>query len=116
MRVLRTTGLPCITYSLRGIIAFEITLHGPSRDLHSGIYGGTVDNPALALCQLLSQLRYKNGRINIPGFYTGVVPLSARERKELARLPMSPRYRSSRDVSARTASRSFVCPRVTTTT
>lgn len=83
--------LPALTYALRGILAAEITLHGPSRDLHSGIFGGAVDNPAMALCQLLAQLRDKNGRVAIPGFYHDVVPLSAYERKQLARLPHSDR-------------------------
>ncbi len=83
--------LPALTYALRGILAAEITLHGPSRDLHSGIFGGALDNPAMALCQLLAQLRDKNGRIAIPGFYDDVVPLSAYERKQLARLPHSDR-------------------------
>ena len=82
---------PALTYSLRGIIAFEITLHGPSRDLHSGIFGGTVDNPAMALSQLLGKLRDKNGRVTIPGFYDGVAPLSAYERRQFKRLPGSDR-------------------------
>jgi len=90
--VISDTGMPspkhpALGYSLRGIIAFEITLHGPARDLHSGGFGGAVDNPAMALSQLLGQLRDKNGRITIPGFYDGVAPLSAYERKEYARLP-----------------------------
>ncbi|HZM05916.1 MAG TPA: dipeptidase [Candidatus Saccharimonadales bacterium] len=92
--VISDTGMPslkcpALTYALRGIIAFEVTVHGPSRDLHSGIYGGTVENPAMALCQMLAQLRDKKGRINIPGFYDGVAKLSAYERKEAARLPMT---------------------------
>jgi acetylornithine deacetylase/succinyl-diaminopimelate desuccinylase-like protein len=90
--VISDTGMPtpkhpALTYALRGIVAFEITLHGPSRDLHSGIFGGTVDNPAMALCQLLGKLRDKNGRVAIPGFYDDVQPLSAYEKKEFARLP-----------------------------
>ena len=90
--VISDTGIPdlkhpALTYALRGITALEIKVHGPSRDLHSGIYGGSVDNPALALCQLLARLRDKNGRIGIPGFYDDVVPLSAYERKQLARIP-----------------------------
>ena len=76
---------------MRGIIAFEITLRGPSRDLHSGIFGGAVDNPAMALSQLLGKLRDKNGRIAIPGFYDDVAPLSAYERKEFKRLPTTER-------------------------
>ena len=80
---------PALTYSLRGIIAFEITLHGPSRDLHSGGFGGSVDNPAMALSQLLGKLRDKNGRVAIPGFYDGVKPLTTYERKQFARLPIT---------------------------
>jgi acetylornithine deacetylase/succinyl-diaminopimelate desuccinylase-like protein len=90
--VISDTGMPtprhpALTYALRGIAAFEITLRGPSRDLHSGIFGGTVDNPAMALCQLLAKLRDKNGRVAIPGFYDDVQPLSAFERKQFKRLP-----------------------------
>jgi acetylornithine deacetylase/succinyl-diaminopimelate desuccinylase-like protein len=79
---------PALTYALRGLTALEIELRGPSRDLHSGIYGGAVDNPAMALCQLLAQLRDQRGRIAIPGFYEDVAPLSSFERKQLARLPV----------------------------
>jgi acetylornithine deacetylase/succinyl-diaminopimelate desuccinylase-like protein len=94
--VISDTGMPsqeypALTYALRGIINFEIILHGPSRDLHSGIFGGTVDNPAMALCQLLGQLRDKNGRVAIPGFYDDVKPLSAYEKKQFARLPFNAR-------------------------
>jgi succinyl-diaminopimelate desuccinylase len=90
--VISDTGMPtpkhpALTYALRGITSFEITLHGPARDLHSGIFGGTVDNPAMALCQFLGKLRDKDGRVTIPGFYQGVQPLSAYERKQFARLP-----------------------------
>ncbi len=92
--VISDTGMPspkhpALTYSLRGIAAFEITLHGPNRDLHSGIFGGTVDNPAMALCQMIGKLRDKNGRVAVPGFYGDVQPLSAFERKQLARFPFN---------------------------
>jgi acetylornithine deacetylase/succinyl-diaminopimelate desuccinylase-like protein len=92
--VISDTGMPdlkhpALTYALRGILACEVTLSGPSRDLHSGIFGGTVDNPAMALCQMLAQLRDKKGRINIPGFYDDVAKLSAYERAQAARFPMS---------------------------
>ena len=68
--VISDTGMPspkhpALGYSLRGIMAFEITLHGPARDLHSGGFGGAVDNPAMALSQLLGRLRDQNGRITI---------------------------------------------------
>ncbi len=89
--VISDTGIPSVkqpdvTYSLRGIVAFEIIVHGPSRDLHSGLFGGSLENPAMALCQMLARVRDKNGRILIPGFYDDVRPLSARERKEVAKL------------------------------
>jgi acetylornithine deacetylase/succinyl-diaminopimelate desuccinylase-like protein len=94
--VVSDTGMPdlkhpALTYALRGIIAFEITLHGPSRDLHSGIFGGAVDNPAMALSQLLAKLRDKSGRITIPGFYDDVTLLSAYERRQFSRLPIKDR-------------------------
>jgi acetylornithine deacetylase/succinyl-diaminopimelate desuccinylase-like protein len=94
--VISDTGMPtpkhpALTYALRGIVAFEVTLHGPNRDLHSGIFGGTVDNPAMALCQLLGKLRDKNGKVAIPGFYDDVEMLSAYERKEFKRLPFKER-------------------------
>jgi acetylornithine deacetylase/succinyl-diaminopimelate desuccinylase-like protein len=94
--VISDTGMPtpkhpALTYALRGIVSFEITLHGPNRDLHSGIFGGTVDNPAMALCQLLGKLRDKNGKVAIPGFYDDVESLSAYERKQFKRLPFKER-------------------------
>ena len=78
---------PALTYALRGILAVEVELRGPARDLHSGLYGGALDNPAMALCQLLAPLRDRHGRVAIPGFYDEVAALSAYERKQLARLP-----------------------------
>ena len=78
---------PALTYALRGILAVEVELRGPARDLHSGLYGGALDNPAMALCQLLAPLRDRHGRVAIPGFYDDVAALSAYERKQLARLP-----------------------------
>ncbi|HTG43147.1 MAG TPA: dipeptidase [Verrucomicrobiae bacterium] len=89
--VISDTGLPsmlqpALTYSLRGIIAFEIMVHGPSRDLHSGLFGGSLDNPAMALCQLLAQIRDKNGKVAIPGFYDDVQPLTKFERQQIAKL------------------------------
>jgi acetylornithine deacetylase/succinyl-diaminopimelate desuccinylase-like protein len=90
--VISDTGMPglrypALTYALRGIAALEITLRGPSRDLHSGIYGGSVENPAMALCQLLAGLRDGHGRIKVPGFYDRVVALTGYERRQMRRLP-----------------------------
>src|SRR6185437_13639739 len=92
--VISDTGMPdkrvpALTYALRGIAAFEVTLHGPARDLHSGIFGGTVDNPAMALCQLMEKLRDEDGRVAIPGFYDDVQPLSDYEREQFKRLPFT---------------------------
>lgn len=84
-------GLPALTHALRGIVAVEVRLTGPDRDLHSGIFGGTVDNPAMALSRMLASLRDRRGRVAIPGFYNRVRSLSAYERRQLARLPYSER-------------------------
>ncbi len=83
-----TPDCPALTCGLRGIIAFEITLHGPARDLHSGIFGGAVENPAMALAQMLAQARSAQGRIQIPGFYAGIVPLTKYERAQNKRYPL----------------------------
>ena len=91
--VISDTGIPslkhpALTYSLRGIIAFEITVHGPARDLHSGVFGGAVENPAMALARMLAKVRDDKGRVAIPGFYDGVAPLSKYERQQSARYPL----------------------------
>ena len=92
--VISDTGMPsketpALTYALRGITALEIKLTGPTRDLHSGIFGGSVENPAMALCRLLAQIHDRNGRIAIPGFYEDVAPLSKYEREQFKRLPFN---------------------------
>lgn len=93
--------LPALTYALRGIAAFELELIGPARDLHSGIFGGSVHNPAVVLCQLLGRVHDARGRIRIPGFYQDVRPLSPAERRQLARIPFSEAaYRRLLGVSA----------------
>jgi acetylornithine deacetylase/succinyl-diaminopimelate desuccinylase-like protein len=78
---------PAITYRLRGNVYVEITLEGPSRDLHSGLYGGAVINPLNALAEILGQLHNRDGRVQIPGFYDRVAELSEGERKAWAALP-----------------------------
>ena len=111
--VISDTGMPtpkhpALTYALRGITSFEVTLRGPARDLHSGMFGGTVDNPAMALCQLLGKLRDKNGRVAIPGFYDEVEALSAYERKQFKRLPFdASAYRKFLGVPALFGERGF---------
>ena len=80
-------GVPSITYGLRGLAYTEVTLRGPNRDLHSGIYGGAVDNPANALSRIIAQLHDENHRITIPGFYDDVRDLTEEERETYAQLP-----------------------------
>jgi acetylornithine deacetylase/succinyl-diaminopimelate desuccinylase-like protein len=80
-------GVPAITYGLRGLVYTEITLSGPSHDLHSGLGGGVVANPANILCELLATLKNPDGSVNIPGFYDAVRPVTAAERKMWANLP-----------------------------
>ena len=77
---------PAITYRLRGNVYMEVTLGGPSRDLHSGLYGGAVVNPLNALTEILGQLHGRDGRVQILGFYDDVEDLSVSERKAWAAL------------------------------
>jgi succinyl-diaminopimelate desuccinylase len=79
-------GQPAITYGLRGIAYFELVLRGPKQDLHSGVFGGAVINPANSLCHMLAALIDSQGRIQIPGFYDEVLPLTDRERQQFADL------------------------------
>ncbi len=72
---------PAMTYGLRGIVGFEIVVTGPKHDLHSGAYGGAIDNPIHVLAALIAKMHDKNGKVTIPGFYKDVVPLKAWERK-----------------------------------
>ena len=80
-------GKPAITYGLRGITACEITVRGPRQDLHSGVFGGSVRNPVNAICRLIGELHDSSGRIQVPGFYDDVVPLTDMERSSFAALP-----------------------------
>jgi acetylornithine deacetylase/succinyl-diaminopimelate desuccinylase-like protein len=77
---------PAITYRLRGNVYVEVTLEGPSRDLHSGLYGGAAVNPLNALTKILGQLHDREGRVQIPGFYDDVAELSDEERRAWASL------------------------------
>lgn len=78
---------PSITVGLRGLSYMEVEVVGPNRDLHSGMYGGTVDNPINVLCKIIASLKDEKGRITIPGFYDKVVDLSKEERREINRAP-----------------------------
>jgi succinyl-diaminopimelate desuccinylase len=82
-------GQPAITYGLKGIIYFDLKVYGPNRDLHSGSFGGTVTNPANAICEMLSKIKDADGRVQIPGFYDDVIPLDEKERDQFASLNFS---------------------------
>lgn len=84
--------LPTITYALRGLAYFEIRVSGADRDLHSGVFGGVIHNPAQALCELISGMHDEYGRITLPGFYDEVRELDQAERNELARLPLDAEF------------------------
>jgi len=81
--------IPSISVGLRGLSYVQVEVTGPNRDLHSGVYGGAVPNPINILCDMISSLKDKDGRITIPGFYKDVVKVSNKDRKELAKAPFS---------------------------
>jgi acetylornithine deacetylase/succinyl-diaminopimelate desuccinylase-like protein len=80
-------GVPTFTYGLRGIACVEVTVHGPTIDLHSGIFGGSVANPNTMLAHLVASLHDAHGHILIPGFYDDVRPVQPWEREAWSRLP-----------------------------
>jgi len=82
-------GQPAITYGLKGLAYFEISVQGANRDLHSGTYGGAVANPLNALATILASLKGPDGKIGIAGFYDDVKPLADWERAEFRALPFS---------------------------
>ena len=82
-------GIPTFTYGLRGILCLEVRLTGPAADLHSGIFGGSVANPATVLIELLAKLHDQHGKVAVPGFYDRVKPLQSWERERWATLPFN---------------------------
>jgi acetylornithine deacetylase/succinyl-diaminopimelate desuccinylase-like protein len=83
-------GQPALTYGLKGLAYMELKVTGPNRDLHSGTYGGGVQNPLNALATIIAGLRdAATGKIKIPGFYGDVKPLAKWERQEFASLKFS---------------------------
>jgi acetylornithine deacetylase/succinyl-diaminopimelate desuccinylase-like protein len=84
--------IPCITYALRGLAYMELRIFGPDHDLHSGVFGGAVLNPAQALAEIIAGLHDENGRVTLPGFYDKVFPLDDEERRALAELPVDDQY------------------------
>lgn len=90
---------PSITTGLRGLSYVEVTVTGPNRDLHSGLYGGAVANPINVLAQMIASLHDENRRITIPGFYDSVQEVSQEERKLLADAPFDlQEYKDALDI------------------
>jgi len=100
--------MPSVTYGLRGLAYFEVTVTGPDRDLHSGMFGGAVANPVNALCQLIAGMKDDDGRVTLPGFYDDVVDVTSTERAELARLPYDQKeFRRTLSIPATTGERGY---------
>ena len=79
---IQAPDIPSITYTLRGLTYFEVRVHGPAGDLHSGEFGGAVENPANVLCRVIAGMHDRHGHVTLPGFYDQVRPLSKQERAE----------------------------------
>lgn len=80
---------PTIVYGLRGLVYFEVRIDGPKMDLHSGLFGGNVANPANVLAKIIAQLHNPDGSVAIPGFYDHVRPLNEEERQKISMNPTS---------------------------
>ena len=85
-------GVPSICYALRGLVYFQIDARGTKSDLHSGLFGGAVANPAMVLAQILAQMKDRGGRVKIPGFYDNVRNLSDDERAAWKTLPFNEKH------------------------
>ncbi|MBC7124325.1 MAG: dipeptidase [Bacteroidales bacterium] len=81
--------VPSITTGLRGLAYVEVEVTGPNRDLHSGLFGGAVANPANILAKMIASLHDENNRVTIPGFYDDVLEVSPEERADMARAPFN---------------------------
>jgi acetylornithine deacetylase/succinyl-diaminopimelate desuccinylase-like protein len=91
--------VPSITTGLRGLSYLEVEVTGPSRDLHSGLYGGAVANPVNMLAKMIASLTDEKNRVTIPGFYDEVIEVSKQEREEMAKAPFDiDRYKNEIDI------------------
>lgn len=93
-------GIPTLCIGLRGLVYTEIEAKGPSRDLHSGLYGGAAPNAVFGLVELLSKLKDANGRIQIPGMYDDVEAPAAAEKHSWASLPFDEKEFLAKEVGA----------------
>ncbi|MBI4674860.1 MAG: dipeptidase [Chloroflexi bacterium] len=79
---------PSLVAGLRGLAYFELWVYGPAQDLHSGLFGGSIHNPAQVLCELIAGMHDENGRVTLPGFYDKVRELSPQDHADYARFPI----------------------------
>jgi acetylornithine deacetylase/succinyl-diaminopimelate desuccinylase-like protein len=84
------TGVPCVTVALRGLVTVDVEVRALEQSVHSGMWGGPVPDPAMALAKMLAPLVGADGRIAIPGVYDKVRPLSKEQRDAIAALPVTP--------------------------
>ena len=93
--------LPTICVGLRGMVYGELIVQGAGHDLHSGVYGGAVPNPIMAIAEILTALKDREGHIRIPGFYDRLKPPSAKEREAWARLPFNEREYKEKEIEVK---------------
>ncbi|MEE4285647.1 MAG: dipeptidase [Mariniphaga sp.] len=100
--------IPSITTGLRGLAYWQVEVTGPNRDLHSGLFGGTIANPINVLCSMIDKMVDEKGKITIPGFYDDVLEVSSAERELLGRAPFNvERYKKAIDVEELTGEEGF---------
>jgi acetylornithine deacetylase/succinyl-diaminopimelate desuccinylase-like protein len=93
--------LPTICVGLRGLVYAELHVEGANHDLHSGVYGGAAPNPIMAIAEILTALKDRDGHILIPGFYDRVTPPSPKEREAWARLPFNEQEYTEKEMGAK---------------
>jgi acetylornithine deacetylase/succinyl-diaminopimelate desuccinylase-like protein len=92
--------LPSICIGLRGLVYYELAVQGADHDLHSGVYGGVAPNPIMAIAEILTALKNRDGHILIPGFYDRVVPPAAKETEAWSRLPFDEKEYLKNEIGA----------------
>jgi len=108
-------NVPSVCTGLRGLTYLEVEVIGPNRDLHSGVYGGAVDNPINVLCEMIASLKDENRHITIPGFYDDVVILTTEEREEMGKRPFNQNeYNSHLNVGSTRGEKGYSTPEQTT--
>ncbi|HUB79491.1 MAG TPA: dipeptidase [Bryobacteraceae bacterium] len=93
--------LPTICVGLRGMVYYELIVQGADHDLHSGIYGGAAPNPILAIAEIITALKDRDGFLHIPGFHDRVLPPSDKEREAWAHLPFDVKEYTEKEMGAR---------------